>query len=166
MASGKTTVGKRLAKKLNLQFVDMDAFIENRYRKTIAEIFEERNESEFRDIERRILKEVAGFENVVISTGGGLPCFFDNMEVMNAAGLTVYLQVSADELTTRLLSACQKRPLVKNKSAQELKSYVESSLQQRKLFYEKAAIILDCETLFKKGNFEIKIEEIIKQLSS
>lgn len=164
MASGKTTVGKRLAEKLGLRFTDTDEFIENRYRKTIAKIFEEHKESGFRNIERCILKEVSGFKNVVISTGGGLPCFFDNMEVMNAAGLTVYLKVSAEELTTRLFSAIRRRPLVENKSLQEMKDYVESSLQQRKPFYEKAAIVSDCETLFKGENFERTIEEIIKQL--
>jgi shikimate kinase len=83
MGSGKTTLGKQLAKKLNLQFVDMDLFIENRYHKSISEIFKEKGEDGFREIERRTLQEIAGFENVIISTGGGLPCFFDNMDLMN-----------------------------------------------------------------------------------
>ncbi|MDR1371780.1 MAG: shikimate kinase [Dysgonamonadaceae bacterium] len=161
MASGKTTVGQHLAARLGLQFIDMDLFIENRYRKTVSEIFEERGESGFREIERRALQEVAYFENVVISTGGGLPCFFDNMEVMNATGLTVYLKTSAAELANRLATAYQKRPLIKGKSSEELKEFVKNSLQQRQPFYEKAAIIIDCETLFESGKLNEKIEEIM-----
>src|SRR5690554_4257405 len=89
MGSGKTTVGKKLAKSLSLSFIDLDAFIESKYRKTIAEIFAEKGEDGFRKIESKALSEVALIEDVVISTGGGAPCFYNNMELMNKTGTTV-----------------------------------------------------------------------------
>ena len=102
MGAGKTTVGKKLSKQLNLSFIDLDYYIEGRYHKEIRQLFAEKGEEAFRDIERRMLHEVASFEDVLISTGGGTPCFFDNMDFMNEAGTTVYLKVSVDELANRL----------------------------------------------------------------
>jgi shikimate kinase len=166
MASGKTAMGKRLAERLGLQFVDTDTFIENRYRKTVAEIFEERGESGFREIERRTLLEIADFENVVIATGGGLPCYFNNIEIMNGAGITVYLQTDAEELAARLETARQKRPLVKGKTAVELKNYVETSLSAREKFYLQAKIILDCNLLFAEDMFDAKVSECVSYISA
>jgi shikimate kinase len=160
MASGKSTLGRKLATALGLQFVDMDIFIENRYRQTISEIFAEKGESVFREVERAMLHEIEGFENVVISTGGGLPCFFDNMDSMQKAGLTVYLKTSAPELASRLATARQKRPLVKGKSREELELYVAETLALREPFYLRADIILNCENLFSPGQCEIKTEDL------
>ena len=85
MGAGKTTVGKELAKLAGLSFIDLDYYIEGRYHKAVSQIFAERGEEAFREIERNMLHEVAEFEDVLISTGGGAPCFFDNMEFMNAS---------------------------------------------------------------------------------
>ena len=85
MAAGKTTLGRRAAQLLNVEFIDLDAYIESRYRKRISDLFAERGEEGFRDIERRMLHEVAEFDNVLVATGGGTPCFFDNMEYMHIA---------------------------------------------------------------------------------
>ena len=82
MAAGKTTLGRRAAQLLNVEFIDLDAYIESRYRKRVSDLFAERGEEGFRDIERRMLHEVAEFDNVLVATGGGTPCFFDNMEYM------------------------------------------------------------------------------------
>ena len=98
MGAGKTTAGRELAKTLNLDFIDLDHFIQGRYHKTVSELFAEYGENEFRNIERNILLEVGEFENVVISTGGGTPCFFNNMEYMNNAGQTIYLKSSPGAL--------------------------------------------------------------------
>src|SRR5690554_5346297 len=98
MGSGKTTLGKKLATSLSLSFVDLDLYIESKYFKTIAQLFEEKGEDEFRVIEKNSLREVCEFENVVISTGGGTPCFFDNMQLMNEKGNTIYLKQSVDDL--------------------------------------------------------------------
>lgn len=162
MGAGKTAVGKLLAKKMNLAFIDVDAFIENRYRKSIAAIFEEKGEPGFREIERRTLAELIGFENTVISTGGGLPCFFDNMDVMNKTGITVYLKVGVEELVRRLHSGKHKRPLIKDKSAEDLYEFVSRNLEKRADFYSKAAVVfdvMDCDT-----NIDTEVDNLISKL--
>ena len=124
MAAGKTTLGNALARELNLQFVDLDHYIENRYHSSISKLFAERGEEGFRLIERNMLREVAEFENVVIATGGGTPCFFDNIDYMNTQGTTVFLDASIDTLFTRLTIARTQRPLVAGKTEDELRAYI------------------------------------------
>ena len=111
MGAGKTTLGRALAKELGIQFIDMDSYIEARFCKTISKIFAEKGEEGFREIERRILHEVGEFEDVIISTGGGTPCFFDNVEYMNGQGTTVFLDVPEERLFIRLSIARSKRQL-------------------------------------------------------
>jgi len=164
MGSGKTTVGKQLAKELDLPFIDMDVFIENRYHKSISAIFEEKGEAGFREIERKALFEIIEFENVVISTGGGLPCFFDNMDVMNQAGTTIYLKVSVKELAKRLKNGKQKRPLIKDKSQEEIKDFITENLEKREKFYNKATFIFETDDAFLSDNFRTKIEQLIKDI--
>lgn len=164
MGSGKTTTGKLLAKKLNLQFIDTDMFIENRYCKSISAIFEEKGETGFREIERRILLEILDFENVVVSTGGGTPCFFDNMDLMNQSGITVYLKASVDELAERLKNGKQKRPLVKGKDLEEIKTCIAANLEKREHFYNQAAFIFETKNFFSKGSFKYQIERLIKKI--
>jgi shikimate kinase len=162
MGSGKTTIGKQLAKQLDLQFTDMDMIIENRYRKSISAIFEEKGETAFRETERKILLEIIDFENIVISTGGGTPCFFDNMELMNQSGITVYLQTGVDQLAARLKNETQTRPLIKNKDSEEIKTYIAANLKKREPFYKQAAIIFDNNALFSKENFAYLTERLIE----
>ena len=138
MAAGKTTLGKALAQDLGLQFIDLDHYIENRYHCTVSQLFAERGEEAFRHIERNMLHEVAEFEDVVISTGGGTPCFFDNMDYMNAQGTTVFLKASVDVIHTRLTIARVQRPLVANKSADELRQYITEMLERRNPYYSQA----------------------------
>src|SRR5574344_2159313 len=92
MCAGKTTVGKTLAKGLNRSFYDLDWYIEERYHKRIPQIFEEKGEEGFREIERRMLHEAAEFEDIVLACGGGTPCFFDNMDYMNSRAVTIFLK--------------------------------------------------------------------------
>ncbi|MDR3340075.1 MAG: shikimate kinase [Candidatus Symbiothrix sp.] len=162
MGAGKTAVGKLLAKKMDLTFIDVDVFIENHYRKSITTIFEEEGEPGFRAIERRALLELIAFEDTVISTGGGMPCFFDNMDIMNKTGITVYLKVSVEELVRRLHSGKQKRPLIKDKNAEELYEFVSRSLEKREVFYGKAAVIFDVMD----GNTDIDadVDKLINKL--
>ncbi|MDR1610443.1 MAG: shikimate kinase [Candidatus Symbiothrix sp.] len=162
MGSGKTTVGKHLAKKLNLQFIDMDLFIENRYHKNISDIFKEKGESAFREIERKALLEIIDFENVVISTGGGLPCFFDNIDMMNQSGITIYLKVSIEELEKRLRTGKQKRPLIKDKNQGEIKDFIAANLAKREEFYNKATFIFESDDLSSSENFKTKIDRLIE----
>ena len=98
MGAGKTTLGKAFAREMNVPFIDLDWYIEERFHKSIRELFTERGEASFRELERNMLHEVGEFEDVVVSTGGGTPCFFDNMEYMNGCGQTVFLDVHPDIL--------------------------------------------------------------------
>jgi len=138
MGSGKTTLGRRLAKYANLQFIDMDDFIEERYCKTVPQIFAEEGEGEFRDKERKALEELAQFTDIVIATGGGAPCFFDNIDLMNNTGKTVYLDIPPETLSTRLMQSKTERPLIKGKSQKELVNFINHTLSKRNTFYKKA----------------------------
>ena len=144
MGAGKTTVGKELAKLAGLSFIDLDYYIEGRYHKAVSQIFAERGEEAFREIERNMLHEVAEFEDVLISTGGGAPCFFDNMEFMNASGTTVYLKVSVEELAKRLE--------LKGRSGEELRAFIAESLEKRNPFYTKASITFDAEKMLTESD--------------
>ena len=115
MGAGKTTLGKALARELHIPFIDLDWYIEERFHKTVGELFSERGEASFRELEKNMLHEVGEFEDVVISTGGGAPCFFDNMEYMNRVGTTVFLDVDPKVLFSRLRVAKQQRPILQGK---------------------------------------------------
>lgn len=138
MGSGKSTLGKRLAKHLNVQFTDMDHYIEERNCKTIPQIFAEDGEPEFRKKEQKALHELAEFTDIIIATGGGAPCFFDNMEVMNKTGKTIYLNIDPEILADRLLNSKTERPLIKGKSKKELVEFIDETLKKRHEFYTKA----------------------------
>jgi shikimate kinase len=142
MGCGKSTMGRALAASLNLTFIDLDTYLEERYFRTIPQIFAEEGESEFRKKERKVLEEVATFDQVIVATGGGAPCFFDNMELMNEAGFCVFLDVHTDALVKRLIHAKTERPLIKGKTSEELAIFIESMMAKRRPFYEKARFIL------------------------
>ncbi|MDR0829547.1 MAG: shikimate kinase [Prevotellaceae bacterium] len=142
MGCGKSSTGKKMAQKLGLNFVDTDNFIENRYQKTISQLFEEVGEAKFREIEHKILLELAEFENIVIATGGGMPCFFNNMEIMNAAGKTIYLKLPAAVLYERLKKSKSKRTLLKNIPETDLQNFIEKLLHERENFYNQAEEII------------------------
>lgn len=135
-------MGRSLASLLNLTFIDLDTQIEAKYFKTIPQIFAEEGETEFRRKERKVLEEVALFDDVIVATGGGAPCFFDNMELMNGAGYCVFLDLHTDTLVSRLLHSKTERPLIKGKTPEELKAFIEALMQKRRPFYEKADFIL------------------------
>lgn len=166
MGSGKTTVGKRLAKHLSLSFIDLDDYIQNKYRKTIAQIFEELGEEEFRKIESRTLMEVAEVENVLISTGGGAPCYFDNMKIMNSTGITVYIEADPEELAARLLASKTVRPLVEGKSESELVPFIREHLSHRECYYKSAQIIYHTERMMTKDEIHHTVRGIAEQLEN
>lgn len=147
MGAGKTTVGKALSKELGIPFYDLDWYIESRMRKTVAQIFAERGEEGFRQIERNMLHEVAEFENVIISCGGGTPCFFDNMEYMNIQAETVYLQASPEVLYGHLSMGKTVRPLLVGKTKDELLVFIREQLQKRDPYYLQAKHVLNVDLM-------------------
>ncbi len=147
MGAGKTTVGRDLAKLMGLSFIDLDSYIESRYCKSVSRIFSEKGEEGFRDIERRMLHEVAMFEDVLVATGGGAPCFFDNMAFMNGEGTTVYLRVSVKELAGRLDVCRVTRPVLGGRKGAELEAFVAESLKKREPYYAQASIVFDAEKM-------------------
>ena len=160
MGAGKTTVGKALAKELGVMFYDLDWYIESRMRKTVKQIFDEMGEEGFRHIEHNMLHEVAEFENVVVSCGGGTPCFYDNMDYMNQAGETIYLKASPETLHAHLKMGKGVRPLLLNKTPEEVDVFIREQLKQREPFYEKAKHIIDVNVM---DNFD-KINNMVQQI--
>lgn len=145
MGSGKTTLGKALAKKIDFKFLDTDEQIVQHENRTIEEIFEKEGEGYFRSLELKVLGEILDSNNnLVISTGGGFPCFNENMETLLESGFVVYLSVDSDVLFSRLRND-RKRPLLKSKT--ELKLYIETTLKHRELIYKKAHLIIDSSEL-------------------
>lgn len=138
MGCGKSTLGKKLAKHAGLQFIDMDHYIEKRNCKTVPQIFAEEGEPEFRKKERKALEELSAFSEVVIATGGGAPCFFDNVELMNRTGKTIYLNIDPNILAERLIKSKTERPLIKGKSKEELVAFIDETLRKRNEFYLQA----------------------------
>lgn len=143
MGSGKTTLGKQLAKCMNYTFVDLDTYIERREGKTIAALFEE-GQDQFRMRERQALEAVAvEYDRAVISTGGGAPCFFDNIDFINKCGTSVFLDLPVEEIVKRLSNSnLTLRPLVAGKTKEELNDFINKTLQARRQFYEKAQYTL------------------------
>lgn len=164
MGAGKTTLGRALANKLGVMFIDMDNYIENRFHKTIKELFTERGEQGFRTLERNILYEVAEFEDVIIATGGGVPCWFDNMGYMNSQGKTVFLDASLETLFTRLTISHSQRPLLDGKSNEELRSYLKATLKERLPYYSKAQYTFCSDELEDKKQIDRSVERFIKEI--
>ena len=160
MGAGKTTVGKVLSRQLGLSFIDLDHYIEGRYHKTVGQLFAEKGEEACRDIERRMLREVAAFEDVLVSTGGGAPCFFDNMEFMNRTGKTVFLNVHPDVLFRRLRIAKQQRPILQGRQDDELMDFIIQALEKRAPFYRQAQYIFDADELEDRRQIETSVQRL------
>jgi shikimate kinase len=164
MGVGKTTLGKELAAKMGFQFIDLDHYIQGRYQKTINEIFAESGESKFREIEHKLLQEVAGFESTVISTGGGTPCFYDNIDVMKRAGTVVYLKTDPQILLKRLFAGKDKRPLIKDKSEEELLDFIIENIAKRAPFYNQAQVVFETDGLVQRCDIACHVDKLIEML--
>ncbi len=147
MGVGKTTIGKKLAKYFDLDFIDIDQCIEKKFNCTIRDYFEKFGETSFRNEERIELERIIEEQNsAIVSVGGGLPCFFDNIQLMNEKGITIYLHRPAKELFQRLKQGKSKRPLIANMSDEKLLEFIEESLQHREKYYTKALFTADRNT--------------------
>ena len=164
MGAGKTTVGKALAKELRMPFYDLDWYIESRMHKTVKAIFDERGEAGFRKIEHNMLHEVAEFEDIIISCGGGTPCFFDNIDYMNRQGETVYLKAMPEVLYGHLKMGKTVRPLLLNKTADEVQVFIREQLAQREPYYSKAKHVLDVNLLDDYEKIKISVEQLRNML--
>jgi len=155
MGSGKTVVGKLLSKSINYNFYDLDKFIELNEKKSISEIFRLKNEIYFREIESKYLNELISVkEKKIISTGGGTPCYSNNIDLINNNSVSIYLKASVDTLVKRLNDAKINRPLISHlKDKSELKDFISKHLFERNYFYEKAKIKIKTD--------DLKLSEII-----
>lgn len=158
MGCGKSSLGKKLAKKLNVDFIDSDLEIEKIAGKSIPQIFAEEGEPYFRELENSFLKKFKSDSNYVLACGGGLPCFNENHLLLNELGTTFYLNLSPKELAKRIYLAKNIRPLAQNKTLEELEIYVGDLLQKREEFYSQAKF-----TLMGK---EQKVELILEKMKS
>lgn len=147
MGCGKSTLGRAVRKATGINFIDLDTYIENRFHTTISALFAERGEDGFRRLERAMLEEVSAFEDTLIACGGGTPCFFDNMDLMNSSGTTVWLNTARPRIIERLLINRSRRPLLANKSAEELTEFVERAMDEREPYYAKASARFDGHNL-------------------
>ena len=147
MCVGKTTIGKELAKRRGQMFYDLDWYIEERFRKRVPQLFAEEGEEAFRKKERNMLHEVAEFENVVVSCGGGTPCFFDNIDYMNQAAEVIYLKASPETILSHLKISKGKRPLLEGMTPEELQAFVTDQLKMREDFYLRARHVVDVDVL-------------------
>ena len=143
MGSGKSTLGRRVAAALGWRFADMDKEIERKAGMTVPEIFSTLGEPAFRQMEHDYILSLSPDDDVVVATGGGAPCHFDNMDAMNRLGVTLYLRVPAGELADRLVASRTRRPLIEGKSPESLRAYVDSHLSEREPYYTRATYTLE-----------------------
>jgi shikimate kinase len=142
MGSGKSYTGQQLATALNLPFVDLDARLETQEGRSIAQIFETDGEAYFRQLEAKILRDTVNDHSTIISCGGGAPCFHQNMDWINAHGLSIYLQASVELLAKRLKKGQAQRPLVRDLNETQLEAFIADRLSVRESFYIQAKLIV------------------------
>jgi len=140
MGVGKSTAGKKLAAKLGWNFIDTDAIFEHKYKLNIDTFFNKYGEELFRKLEREILISTFLLNNYVISTGGGTPCYLGGIQQINDNGISVYLEMNAPAILSRLINSKQKRPLLSNKTEEELLEFIEDKLKERHPVYSKSTI--------------------------
>lgn len=156
MGAGKTTLGKPLAQQLALPFIDMDTVLEESEKKSITDLFEELGESGFREKERNMLQKSTFPEAFVMATGGGAPCFFDNMDWMNRNGVTMYLRARPKEIARRLEHEREQRPLLRSIKKEDLEEVIRQRLAVREKFYLQAQLVME--------NNELRIEKLLEAL--
>ena len=143
MGSGKSTIGSALADALGIQWIDLDDEFESRYKITIADFFAKYGEETFRDLEHKLLTEIIERTDIVVSTGGGTPCYFDTMKLMNQTGLTVYLSATPELLISRIENSARKRPVFQQMKGENFAENLIRHLESREPFYKQATFTID-----------------------
>lgn len=143
MGAGKSSIGRRLANLMKIRHIDLDEHIEERERRSISTIFANEGQDAFRKLEADALRDINYETDCVISTGGGTPCFLDNMQFMLDNGTVIYLSMSPGMLKSRLEKSKKDRPLLKNLTSDELLQYIEKTLEEREKWYKKANYTVD-----------------------
>lgn len=162
MGCGKTTFGRALAQATGLRFVDLDHIIEDRHNASVREIFASVGEEGFRKIERDMLHETATMENCIVSCGGGTPCFFDNIEFMNANGITLWLEATHDSLFSRLIRKREKRPLLAGHTDEEIHAIITDQLKARSPFYSQASMRWQGDSLEDRRQIDDNVADFLK----
>jgi shikimate kinase len=144
-SSGKSTLGRQLAKRLDYQFIDMDDLIVNQELSSVFDIFKYKGEDYFRKVESKVLRGIKPNQKLIVATGGGVPCFFDNMDFIKANGISIFLNVQPEDLLKRIQkSEGNNRPLIdKKKSNEVLLNELKERYENRLKFYEQADIQID-----------------------
>ena len=154
MGSGKSTLGKKLAQKLNRAFFDLDAEVEKQEGSTVQELFNTKGENHFRETEHKLLKQLLNHPaKYVMALGGGTPCFYNNMELINKSGTSIYIKYNSGILASRLCNAKADRPLVKGKNEEELRSFIDQLLFERESYYNQCNIVVE--------KFNLSVDDLI-----
>jgi len=143
MGSGKSTLGRGLAKALGISWLDLDTEIESRYKISVPDFFSKYGEKAFRDVEHKVLNDITLISDIVVSTGGGAPCFYNNMELMNQSGLTIYLEATPALILTRIGPYAWKRPLFQKMDGSDILEKITEHLKSREIYYQQAQITID-----------------------
>lgn len=159
MGAGKTSLATKLAARTGFKKIDTDKEIEKQEGLSVSEIFAQKGEDYFREKERDFLLTLNPDDKLIVSTGGGLPCFHDNMKLINAKGISFYIRLSAEKLFERLEASKENRPLIKNKNADEMLQFIRKHLEQRETFYFGAT-----HTINGNRRFSQLCEEVIRTL--
>lgn len=166
MASGKTSVGRKLAARLNMEFIDLDQRIEEEERQSITVIFKEKGECYFREVESKVLRSFSESKSCLIALGGGTVCYSSNIDQVNQNGLSIYLKRSNMRLLGRLRQKRSKRPLIANLSDDELKAFIDDKMKERASFYEQAQLIIDADEFDSKNDLVQFIVEKMVEIES
>ncbi|MFN5705779.1 MAG: shikimate kinase [bacterium] len=156
MGSGKSTFGKKLAKELALPFIDLDKEIEVKAKCSITDIFKYLGEDTFRKMESDTLHELSDREEFVMATGGGTPCYFNNIEQINNNGTSIYIELDIQSIYNRLSQAKNIRPTIKDKKEEELLQFIKEKIEERKPIYEKADLIIN--------GLSVNLKEVVSKL--
>ena len=148
MGCGKSTIGRKIARFAHLRFVDTDSLVEQREAATVADVITYQGEEYFRGVEQAVLEDTAKEDNIIVSTGGGLPIWDNNMERIGELGLSIYLRRSPKNIMSRLSPyGRQKRPKFRGLNDEELLAFMTSHMAEREPVYSKADIVIDCDTM-------------------